>query len=186
MDRPPIRIPIEPKLAKPQMAWAVIMRVRGSIASAGTSASWMKATNSVSTVLTPISEPDSEASLAGTPIMYISGENIQPRTRSIESGAPLTGGSAPRPALTSQSSASAAISMVAMLNTIFRPSVAPVAKASIVEAYLKSGSPARSVAGVVSGIMARATATAAGAAMKEAASSCGSAASPIVGRRKVA
>ena len=91
----------------------------------------------------------SGASPQGTPIMYISGAKIQPRIRWMESGSPKTCGKAPSPALTSQSSASAAISMVAMLRTICSPSAAPVAKASIVDSYSKSGSCARSVSPVV-------------------------------------
>src|SRR5262249_40956950 len=137
------------------------------IASAGALPRLMNATNSVNTVFTPTNEPDFAASSHGTPARYISGANSQPRMRSRLSGAPPThaAGISPSTALAMNTSANAAISIVAMFQMMAMPSVAPVANASMVEWYLNSDSIAFSSLFTVSGTITSDSATAAGDAV---------------------
>src|SRR5438552_2488773 len=76
---PPIWIPMELKLAKPQRAKVAMAKVRGSsVPFMGPS--WPNATNSLITMRVPSRLPIFAASCQGTPISHATGAKIQPKT----------------------------------------------------------------------------------------------------------
>src|SRR6267142_4787572 len=76
---PPIWMPIELKLAKPQRAKVAMAKVRGSSAPF-MRPSWPKATNSLMTIRVPRRLPIFAASCQGTPMSQATGAKIQPKT----------------------------------------------------------------------------------------------------------
>ena len=108
----------------------MITRVRSSMTPVGIAPIRMKAVNSVSTSLTPSSEPAVGASAQRMPSAQASGAKMMPRTRSTETGAPRTSPSIPRMPLTMATRATKTISVAATLSTMDSPSDVPLIRAS--------------------------------------------------------
>ena len=83
---PPICMPIEPTLAKPQRAKVAIENVRGASVGFHAAPSWVKATNSLIMVRVPRRLPMVFASRQGMPMSQATGAPTTPRMALSECG----------------------------------------------------------------------------------------------------
>ena len=90
----------------------------------------MKAVNSVSTSLTPSSEPAVGASAQRMPSDQARGAKTIPSRRSTDTGAPRTSPSSPKMPLTMATRATKTIRVAATLSTMESPSPVPLIRAS--------------------------------------------------------